>query len=84
MEEALEDDYRVNYIREHFRMMSRAIEAGVPLKGYFHWSLMDTHEMRGGFKYLFGLIQVDFETKERRPRKSWHYYQKIIKDGFVT
>lgn len=84
MEEALEDDYRVNYIREHFRMMSRAIEAGAPLKGYFHWSLMDTHEMRGGFKYLFGLVQVDLETKERHPRKSWYYYQQIIKDGFVT
>lgn len=84
MDQALEDDYRVNYIREHFRMMSRAIGAGAPLKGYFHWSLMDTHEMRGGFQYLFGLIQVDMKTKARTPRKSWYYYQQIIKDGFVT
>lgn len=78
------DDFRVNYLREHLRVLSRAIQAGVPVKGYFHWTIMDSTEMIcGGYDMMFGLIQVDFKTKERFPRKSWYYYQGIIRDGFV-
>lgn len=84
LDEELNDDYRVNYMREHLRSLSRAIQAGVPVKGYFHWSIMDTNELRsGGYDLMFGLTQVNYETKERRPRKSWYYYQQVIRDGTV-
>ena len=45
---------------------------------------MDTNELyAGGFNYIFGLVQVDFETKERYRRDSWYYYQKVIAAGMV-
>ena len=66
-------------MREHLREASRAIAAGAPLKGYFCWSVMDTNELRsGGYEQIFGLTQVNYETKERFPRDSWYYYQKVI------
>ena len=83
-EAELADDHRVYFIQEHLRTLSRAIQAGAPVKGYFHWTIMDTTELIcGGFDLVFGLTQVDFKTKERRPRKSWYYYQGIIRNGFV-
>lgn len=83
-EAELEDDYRIIYMREHLRGISRAISAGIPVKGYFHWSFLDTNEIyAGGYKYIFGLVQVRYDTLERFPRKSFSYYQKLISDGFV-
>ena len=64
--------------------MSRAIQAGVPYKGYFHWTIMDTNELyAGGYNYMFGMTQINYETLERTPRKSWYYYQNVIKQGTV-
>lgn len=84
LDEELEDDYRIDCIREHLRAVSRAWQAGAPIKGYFHWTIMDTSELyAGGYNFMFGLTQVNFETLERRPRKSWYYYQKIIAQGTV-
>ena len=77
--EELEDDYRVDCIREHLREVSRAIRAGIPVIGYLHWSIMDTNELyAGGYKFMFGLNQVNYETLERTPRKSWYFYQQVI------
>ena len=54
------------------------------MKGYFHWSIMDTNELyAGGYKFMFGLVQINFETLERIPRKSWYYYQQVIREGRV-
>ena len=84
LDEELNDDARIQYMREHLRSLSRAIQAGIPVKGYYHWSIMDTNELRsGGYDMMFGLTQVNYETKERRPRKSWYYYQQVIRDGIV-
>ena len=79
LEEERHDDYRVRYMREHLREVSRAIAAGAPVAGYYHWSVMDTNELgSGGYSHIFGLVQVDYETKNRYPRDSWYYYQKVI------
>ncbi len=85
-EEELEDDYRIDYLREHLLAASRACKAGAPLKGYFHWSIMDTNELyAGGYQFMFGMTQVryDKENLERVPRKSWYYYQQVIKNNEV-
>ncbi len=83
-EQEREDDYRVDCIREHLRNLSRAYRAGVNVKGYFHWSIMDTSELyTGGYGYIFGLTQINYETLERFPRKSWYYYQQVIRQGGV-
>lgn len=82
--EEREDDYRIDLIRQHLRALSRACQAGAPVKGYFHWTIMDTNELyAGGYHYIFGLTQVNFETLERIPRKSWYYYQNVIKNRSV-
>lgn len=77
-------DYeRINYIREHLRECSRAIRAGVNLKGYFYWSIMDCWEGSMGFGYPMGLIGVNLDTRERIPRESFHYYKKVIESNMV-
>ncbi len=86
-DEELVDDYRVNYMREHLRSLSRAIKAGAPVIGYLHWSIMDTNEIyAGGYNFMFGLNQVRYDTPERTriPRKSWYYYQQVIKESTVN
>lgn len=84
LEQEREDDYRIEYMREHLRSLSRAITAGAPVSGYFHWSIMDTNELyAGGYNHIFGLTQINYETLERKPRKSWYYYQQVIKQGMV-
>ena len=83
-DEELEDGYRINYMREHLRSLSRACVAGARVKGYFHWSIMDTNELyAGGYQFMFGLTQVRYDTLERVPRKSWYFYQQVIAQGRV-
>ena len=83
-EEELNDDYRIDCIREHLREVWRSIKAGIPVIGYLHWSIMETNELyAGGYKFMFGLNQVNYETLERTPRKSWYYYQNVIKQDRI-
>ena len=85
-EEELDDEYRITYLRDHLRGLSRCIDAGLPVKGYYHWTILDTTEgAGGGFSLMFGLVQVRFdrEDKQRIPRKSFYYYKDIISKGFV-
>ncbi|MDP1833411.1 MAG: glycoside hydrolase family 1 protein [Candidatus Moranbacteria bacterium] len=77
------DGYRANFIREHLEYVQRAIAEGMDIRGYFHWSLMDNFEfveMRG-FWPRFGLIEIDYETLERKPRPSFYAYKKIIENN---
>ncbi|RME14339.1 MAG: beta-glucosidase [Alphaproteobacteria bacterium] len=71
-EGAVQDDDRIAYIDAHLAAVRRAIAAGVPVKGYFVWSLMDNFEWALGFEKRFGLVHVDFESLERRPKASYH------------
>jgi len=56
----------------------------VDLKGYIYWSLLDNFEWSFGFSMRFGLIEVDFETLERKPRPSAYLYGDIIKSNKIT
>ncbi len=77
------DEHRTNYLRAHFAAMHRAIQAGVPLAGYFLWSLMDNFEWSRGYSQRFGLIWVDYETQKRILKDSAKWYKKVIKkNGF--
>ena len=77
------DQARINYIREHVRACARALKAGVNLKGYFYWSFIDTWEVKMGFSVPMGLVGINFDTLERRPRDSFYYYQKVIATNSV-
>jgi len=58
---------RGDYIRDHAYALSRAIAEGIPVRGYFHWSLMDNFEWAEGFTPRFGLYRVDYPSLQRRP-----------------
>jgi beta-glucosidase len=67
-----DDRARIAYLDAHVAAARRAIADGVPLIGYFVWSLLDNYEWAFGYDKRFGLVEVDFATLERRPKASWH------------
>ena len=73
-----DDPERIAYLDVHFAAARRAIEAGVPLKGYMIWSLLDNYEWERGYEQRFGLVHVDFETLERTPKASWHALREAL------
>jgi beta-glucosidase len=77
------DSKRADFIRAHLKYIKMAIDEGVDVRGYFYWSLLDNYEWAFGFKERFGLVEVDYETMERKIRPSAYTYQKIIKDNGI-
>ncbi|GAA2856109.1 GH1 family beta-glucosidase [Streptosporangium fragile] len=75
------DRDRLDYIEAHLRTCHAAIEAGVPLEGYFAWSLMDNFEWAWGYGKRFGLVHVDYETQARVPKESALWYAGTIRRG---
>ncbi len=80
-EAGLEDENRVKFIKDHLFFVHKAISEGVDIRGYNVWSLMDNLEWLYGYKPKFGLIEVDYKTLERKPRKSFYEYAKICKSN---
>jgi beta-glucosidase len=78
------DEARRRYIDRHLRAAHRAIAAGVPLDGYFLWSLMDNFEWAEGYSKRFGLFWVDYETQERVPKQSAHWYRRVVASRSLT
>jgi beta-glucosidase len=72
------DVRRIEYLRGHLAAASRAISDGVPLAGYFAWSLLDNFEWAHGYAKRFGLFDVDFSTLRRRPKDSAHWYRQVV------
>lgn len=73
------DPQRLDYIQSHFAAAERAIEQGVPLRGYFVWSLLDNFEWAWGYKRRFGIVHVDFETQVRTPKDSALWFRDFIR-----
>ncbi len=76
---AVDDPQRVQYLREHLLAARQAIEAGVNLRGYFVWSLIDNFEWGRGYSKRFGIVHVDFETQRRVPKSSAQFYSDVIR-----
>ncbi|NNJ48480.1 MAG: beta-glucosidase [Acidimicrobiia bacterium] len=72
------DERRIRYLRRHIEAVAAAIEAGVPVTGYFAWSLLDNLEWSHGFTQRFGLVWVDHKTQQRIPKKSYYWYRELI------
>lgn len=80
------DQKRAGFIRDHIAAMTKAMQEGVDVRGYLHWSLLDNFEWDSGFGPRFGLLEIDYDTLERRIRPSALEYKKIIeesKDGDI-
>ena len=73
------DTARIAYLDAHIAAARAAMESGVPLRGYVIWSLLDNYEWALGYEKRFGLVHVDFDTLERRPKASWHALQTALK-----
>jgi beta-glucosidase len=79
--EPARDPARVSYLRRHLDAALQAIERGVPLRGYFVWSLLDNFEWAHGYGPRFGIIHVDHETLERRVRDSARFMGVVARTG---
>jgi beta-glucosidase len=77
------DTGRVMYLDAYMRQLQRAVSEGVPVKGYFLWSLLDNFEWGDGYSKRFGITYVDFKTQKRTPKLSSKFYANVItKNGF--
>ncbi len=75
------DPNRVDFLRRYLRQLRRAAEDGVPVAGYFHWSLMDNFEWGHGYTERFGIVYVDYGTQERIVKDSGRFYTGVIADN---
>jgi beta-glucosidase len=75
---AVPDPERIAYVEAHIAQVKRAIDAGVPVEGYFLWSLMDNYEWALGYEKRFGMVHVDFDTLARTPKSSYYALQSAL------
>jgi beta-glucosidase len=75
----IDDPLRVQYLRDHIAAISDAIAAGVDVRGYFVWSLLDNLEWSLGYTKRFGIVHVDFATQKRTIKKSGEAYGEIVR-----
>ncbi len=78
------DSDRVMYLRNYLTQLQRATADGVPVKGYFLWSLLDNYEWADGYEKRFGITYVDFKTQKRTPKLSAEFYRNVIAGNAVV
>lgn len=74
----VDDQARIAFLASHLEAVAAAMAAGVDVRGYFVWSLMDNWEWDEGFSQRFGLVHVDFDTLARTPKASFDWYRSVI------
>jgi beta-glucosidase len=74
----IRDVERIEYLRSHISACARTVAAGLPLKGYYVWSLMDNFEWSHGYSKRFGLVHVDPASGARRPKDSFWFYRDLV------
>jgi beta-glucosidase len=78
---AVHDPNRIDFLTRYLAEYQRAHAAGIPLAGYFHWSLLDNFEWTQGYRERFGLIHVDYATQQRTLKDSAHWFRQVIQGG---
>jgi beta-glucosidase len=76
---SVNDTQRVKYLAEHLRAARQAMDAGVNLRGYYLWSLLDNFEWQSGYSMRFGIVHVDFNTQQRTLKNSAGFYSDVIR-----
>jgi len=74
------DPNRIDFINRYLNELSKAIDDGADVKGYFHWSFMDNFEWAHGYSERFGIVYVDYETQKRIPKDSAYWYKNWIEE----
>ncbi|MER7187273.1 GH1 family beta-glucosidase [Streptomyces hyaluromycini] len=77
--QGVDDQDRIAYLDGHVRALHRAVEAGVDVRGYFVWSLLDNFEWAEGYERRFGLVHVDYATQVRTPKSSYAWYRDVLR-----
>lgn len=79
----IQDDYRIDFVKDHLRELHRAIQEGANCKGYLMWTFIDCWSWLNGYKNRYGLVELDLATQERRLKKSGHWFRELSKqNGF--
>ena len=78
MDGKVHDPQRIDFMARYLRALGKAGADGVPIQGYFHWSIMDNFEWAEGFKERFGLVHVDYPTQRRTLKDSALWYRDVI------
>jgi len=79
----VEDYERINFLKGALSALARAIEEGIPVKGYFVWSLLDNFEWSYGYAKRFGIVYVDYPTQKRIVKKSGGWYKNVIENNGI-
>ncbi len=74
----VDDPARLSYIKRHLAMIHKAIQIGVPVLGYFVWSLLDNFEWAYGYSRRFGIVYVEFQSQQRTLKSSAKWYRKVM------
>ena len=77
--EAVDDRERMRFLADHLAIAAQAIERGIPLTGYFYWSLLDNYEWAQGYAQRFGIVHVDYPTQRRIVKRSGRLYQELMR-----
>ena len=72
------------FLRNYLTQLQRAVSEGVPVRGYFLWSLLDNFEWNDGYGKRFGIHYVDFRTQKRTPKLSAEFYRTVIERNSVA
>lgn len=80
----VDDPRRISYLKRHLQAAARALAEGVPLRGYFVWSLLDNFEWALGYGPRFGIIYVDYATQRRIPKSSAYWYRRVMESNRVV
>ena len=78
-----DDEQRCRFIIRSLKQVQRAINDGVDVRGYLHWSFQDNFEWAEGFRQKFGLVALEEGTRNRLPRPSAHMFREIAKANGV-
>lgn len=79
-----DDDQRPEFLISHLLQVHRALEQGVDIRGYYHWSFVDNFEWAEGWALKFGLVALEPSTQERKPRPSAHLFSEVIRANAIT
>lgn len=77
----IEDDYRIEFMKDHLRYLHKAIEEGSNCKGYLVWTFIDCWSWMNAYKNRYGLVELNYETQERIIKKSGRWFKKLSENN---
>ena len=77
----IQDDYRIEFIKEHLEFLHKGIEAGSNCVGYHLWTFIDCWSWLNAYKNRYGLVELDLETQERTIKKSGNWFKELSKNN---